>query len=167
MRYLMALWLAVIGACGSAHAANVSLDDFLLGVDEQCRYSDALDRFVGSLLDERVRDPREQLPAPLRAAAGPLAIEEEDDFTMVTVPIAGQWHGVPVRELRFALGRDNGIHVLIVQFAAPVARVKQVFESRVAAASAALAADAENASGITIELSVENGTARLICDLST
>jgi hypothetical protein len=157
---------------GATHAdpanpapTGIDLAPLLGGVENQCQYSASLERFWRTL-----PDPEQALRAltpQLQAAVGPISVTDEVDFRMFSIPVRGAWHQVPVKQIQFGLGKGNGIHVLLVEFAAPAEAVQAVFEPLVARSRAAMEQDPDNTLAATTDLFVESGKARLICDLST
>lgn len=103
----------------------------------------------------------------LRPAVGPIHVTDHGDYRMYSIPVQGFWRQVPVSQIQFGLGKGNGIHVLLVEFdaAAPVAEA--VFAPLVLRSKLAMAADPDNTLEATTDLVIDDGKARLICDLST
>lgn len=53
-------------------------------------------------------------------------------YTQVSVPVRGTWLKVPLRNITFYLGNENGISVIAVNFAAPEEQVRGKFAAIVA-----------------------------------
>ncbi|WPL12570.1 hypothetical protein Thiosp_02342 [Thiorhodovibrio litoralis] len=145
--------------------ASVDLGILLDGVEQQCRYNDLLERFWRNL-----SEPEKALGVlnqELLGAIGDIQVTDEADFRMYSIPVRGTWRQVPVSQIQFGLGKGNGIHVLLVEFAAPPQQARVVFEPLVTRSKLAMSEDPDNTLDATTDLVIDGGKARLICDLST
>lgn len=143
----------------------VDLAPLLSGVEDQCRYSLPLERFWRALANPSTAV--QALGAKLATAIGTIEVADEIDYLMYTIPVRGHWRQVPVKQIQFGLGKGNGIHVLLVEFDVPAAEAQRVFQPLVDQSKLAMARDPENTLDATTDLLIDNGRARLVCDLST
>ncbi len=154
-------------------APSVVLDDFLRGVDDQCRYGEALDQFWNSLVkvDEQGRPTltyqaaRDKVPAEIRPSLGQAYFKEQSaSYFSVYVPVSGTWRGVRVDTLGFIIGNESGMHSLAVIFQDSPKHVKKVFGPQVLRAQKKIAADVENENPASIELVTDKDKIMLVCD---
>ncbi len=152
---------------------SVVLDHFLRGVDDQCHYGEALDRFWNSLVkvDEHgqatltYQSARDQVPTEIRPYLGKTYFKERNDsYFSVYVPVSGTWRGVRVETLGFIIGNESGMHSLAVIFQDSTKQVKKVFGPQVLRAQKKLAADVDNENPASIELVTETDKIMLVCD---
>ena len=144
---------------------SIDLSPLLDGVEQQCHYNDLLERFW-----RRLPDPEQALSVlnpKLKVAIGDISVTDEPDFRMYSIPVRGTWRQVPVNQIQFGLGKGNGIHVLLVEFAAAPQQARAVFEPLVTRSKLAMSEDPDNTLDATTDLVIDGGKARLICDLST
>ncbi|WPL16318.1 hypothetical protein Thiowin_01271 [Thiorhodovibrio winogradskyi] len=145
--------------------SDVDLATLLHGVEHQCQYNDMLERFWRSLANPEAA--MRTLHPELQGAIGAIQVTDQADFRMYSIPVRGYWHKVPVSQIQFGLGKGNGIHVLLVEFASPATQATEVFEPLVNRSKLVMAQDPDNTLQATTDLIVDEGKARLICDLST
>lgn len=107
---------------------SVSFDQFLHGVDDQCRYGESLDNFWKNLMTvDNNGNPklteliaREYVPIEIRQAMGNAAFTEKNEqYFAINVPISGTWRGLHVEALKFIIGNESGWHSLAVIFQSP------------------------------------------------
>lgn len=143
----------------------VDLEGLLGGVEHQCRYNEMLEQFWRNL-----GNPEKALGVlhpGLRQAVGTISVNDQLEFRMYSIPVHGSWHEVPVRQIQFGLGKGNGIHVLLVEFADSTTQATEVFTPLIKRSKIAMDQDPENTLEATTDLVVDDGKALLICDLST
>ena len=168
---LLAAWLCTT----SARALEpVTFDSFLSGI-ESCRPTPSFDAFVRSLGEKYGNDfgttkavvrsnVQIAVPANVSAGIGAPASVNKKDFTVVTVPAAGAYRGLPVAGFEFTLGNENGISLAAVTFSAPLADVRKVFGA--AAARANAAGKKEEFAQYAVSFG-KGPNGRIICDRST
>ena len=161
-----------------AHALteSVSLDQFLHGVDDQCRYGDSLRKFWENLLSVdtngkpklTARVASEYVPIEIRQSMGEAAFSEKNvEYFAINVPITGTWRGLHVEALKFIIGNENGWHSLAVIFQSPPQQVKKIFGPFVVKSQRKMKADKNNEIEASIQFVAENKKIMLVCDDST
>lgn len=126
-----------------------ALDTFLAGY-ALCKPSQAFVAFGRSITERYANDSgtrkasvkenvRIVLPASVADAFGKPTSVNKGDHTLVSIPARGTYKGLPMRQIQFTLGNENGISADKITFDAPVAEVHKVFAADVAAAKKAAA----------------------------
>lgn len=168
--------LAVAAPTPATAQGVVSLDTFLAGVDDQCRFNTELKTLWRGLAQNLERGAlandmpiaRRYVPIELRSVTGPINIlKETDEYGQIRIPLQGLWRGVIVESIEFFIGKENGIAAFSVNFADPAARVRAVFQPLVTASARRMAADPDNLAESTIDLKQADGAMFLLCDVST
>lgn len=155
---------------------SVSLDQFLHGVDDQCRYGESLDKFWKNLMTVDINGKpklteliaREYVPIEIRQAMGNAAFtEKNDEYFAINVPITGTWRGLRVEAMEFIIGNESGWHSLAVRFNSTPQQVKDIFGPIVVNSQRKMKADSNNEIEATIEFVTKNNKIMLVCDDST
>jgi hypothetical protein len=141
-----------------AQSAAPAFDGFLAGITE-CRFTKDYVEFRSGVVDRFANEHGAKTPlvnnsatVPVPAAlAGAIDIEgarvrSEDggESTSVDIPVQGSFSGLPLKSLLFALGNENGIAVVGVEFAAPRDEVVKTFSKAIKRGSALLKKKADD-----------------------
>ena len=169
-----------IAAAGSSKAqtAAPAFDGFLAGITE-CSFSKDYENFRNGVIARFANENGATTPlvnktatVPVPAAlSGAIDIEgarvrSEDggQSTSVDIPAQGSFNGLPLKNLMFVLGNENGIFLVGVEFAAPRDEVIKKFSKAIKRGSARLKKSSDG-----IEMSVGFGkppAALIYCDQS-
>lgn len=114
-----------------------ALDAFMVGLERSCRHGPDYQRFADSLFrreGERLRlAATPSLPEALRAVLGRPTYRDADDVAVVTVPVRGTFHGMPVSALRVMRGHASPAAGDGIVIEAPLAEAQRVLADLVAA----------------------------------
>jgi hypothetical protein len=165
-------------ATSRAQSAAPNFDGFLAGITE-CRFTTDYDHFKNGVVDRFANEHGVKTPLVNKSATVPVPaalvgainvegaqVRSEDggESTSVDIPVQGSFNGLPLKNLQFVLGNENGIAVAGVEFAAPRDAVVKTFSQAIKRGSTRLK---KNADGI--EMSVGFGkppAASIYCDQS-
>lgn len=171
-----AVLIAILSFVPISHADAESLDHFLMGFDDQCKFTpeslrlrgQIAEQYIGGVLGQDVLVARKNVPVELREVTGEIQIiEDTEDYVGIEILMQGRWRGVEVESIEFILGNYNGISVFVVNFKSPIRDVEAVFKSIVEKSAQRLANDPDNVSEIMTMLNVNDGKVSLVCDSST
>ena len=96
-----------------------------------------------------------------KATAKPI----KDEYTDVRIPVQGQWLGVPIKSIEFAMGIENGISVTVIVFDAPRSEMIRAFGPAVRRGQAIL--KRQNMDGAEQSIDFLKDRAAIVCDSST
>ncbi|MGO3930553.1 hypothetical protein NP284_19845 [Rhodopseudomonas pseudopalustris] len=125
----------------TAQPTPAAFDGFLAGLTE-CQFSPDFQKFRSGVI-ERFANPafskqpiaNKSAVVPLPAAlSGTIDIEgarlrsdDDGESTTVDIPVTGTYGGLPLKNLLFVLGNENGIAIAGAEFAAPRDQVVKTF----------------------------------------
>ena len=86
------------------------LDGFLSGMLRGCQMPPEFDDFMKSLAERASGRGKTRIPPQIHAAIGRATIHDRREHYEVAIPFTGTWRNLPVRQMTFFLGKDNGIY---------------------------------------------------------
>jgi hypothetical protein len=178
--YIAAAIIVSVAATDTSKAQSSApaFDGFLAGITE-CSFTKDYESFRGGVIARFANENGATTPIVNKTATVPVPaalssaididgarVRSEDggQSTSVDIPAKGSFNGLPLKNLQFVLGNENGISVVGVEFASPRDEVIKKFGKAIKRGSALLK---KNADGV--EMSVGFGkppAASIYCDQS-
>lgn len=163
--------VSVVLTTTAAGAQEVRFDRFLGGFLEGCRMGPDFVAFHGSIVQKYgsmgKRSARLVVADSVRPGIGTITTRPESESTRVVVPLTGSFGGLPLRQLVFSVGNENGINGWAVDFATDQVRLRERFGAAVVRSRKLLKAYDSEGIGFDTGFDFNNGRVALWCDMST
>jgi hypothetical protein len=132
----LSLLLAVFST-SSVHAAG--LEALFAGFEKGCQMNPRFDTFHKSLVRENrqtrsgvpyYKPGNPRLPKGIEGSLGRMSLKNMGDFTFVSLPLQGRFHGMPVIRYDAGFGNRSDVNFVELIIDAPTSKVRSVFKQK-------------------------------------
>lgn len=160
--------LMFLSAPAPARAQGVSFDRLLGGLLEGCEVGKPLRDWshgLAAAIDARKPIASIRPPADVAAGVGAVKVTMKSEWKEIDAPLSGTLRGLSLARVVYHYGNENGVYVIEVVFAEPIAKISRTLGKVVRASNARLRRNSD--SGGSTELLLKGPRYSLVCDLST